>query len=71
LNELAPNIVAYCEGLQLALDVIGSVLCHKRMEEWYPVKTFSRIRIQNFYKETNINFVIFLLYKFYDRIKLS
>nr|XP_007134208.1 hypothetical protein PHAVU_010G028500g [Phaseolus vulgaris]ESW06202.1 hypothetical protein PHAVU_010G028500g [Phaseolus vulgaris] len=36
-NELARNMVAYCRGLPLALEVLGSFLCDKTMEEWESV----------------------------------
>jgi len=34
LNELARNIVAYCGGLPLALQVLGSFLGGRKMEHW-------------------------------------
>ena len=36
-NELAKEVVAYCEGLPLALEVIGSSLFGRTKEEWNTV----------------------------------
>ncbi|XP_019153900.1 PREDICTED: TMV resistance protein N-like [Ipomoea nil] len=33
-NELLDGIVAYCDGLPLALEVLGAYLCHKSKKEW-------------------------------------
>jgi len=43
LNELARNIVAYCGGLPLALEVLGSYLCGRTKEHWKSV--FSKLKI--------------------------
>jgi len=37
LSELSRNIVAYCGGLPLALEVLGSYLCQRTKEEWQSV----------------------------------
>ena len=39
LNELARNIVAYCAGLPLALQFLGSYLCDRTKEEWESVSS--------------------------------
>ncbi|KAL3027846.1 hypothetical protein AAZX31_03G079400 [Glycine max] len=36
-NELARNVVAYCGGLLLALEVLGSYLHGRRIDEWESV----------------------------------
>ncbi|ESW06194.1 hypothetical protein PHAVU_010G027900 [Phaseolus vulgaris] len=49
-NELARNTVAYCRGLPLALEVLGSFLCDKTMEEWERVlpkaKVIPKLQVQ-------------------------
>ncbi|KHN09917.1 TMV resistance protein N, partial [Glycine soja] len=42
-DELARNVVAYCGGLPLALEVIGSYLSERRKKEWESV--LSKLKI--------------------------
>ena len=42
-NELARSIVAYCGGLPLALQVLGSSLCEMSMEDWEIVSSKLKI----------------------------
>ncbi|XP_019189333.1 PREDICTED: TMV resistance protein N-like [Ipomoea nil] len=41
-NKLLDDIVAYCEGLPLALEVLGAYLCHKSKKEW--VSAFEKLK---------------------------
>ena len=36
-HELSRNVVAYCGGLPVALEVLGSYLCERTKEEWISV----------------------------------
>ncbi|XP_068477437.1 disease resistance protein RUN1-like isoform X2 [Phaseolus vulgaris] len=42
-NELARNMVAYCRGLQLDLEVLGSFLSHKTMKKWESVSSKAKV----------------------------
>ncbi|XP_031132343.1 TMV resistance protein N-like isoform X2 [Ipomoea triloba] len=41
-NKLLDGIVAYCEGLPLALEVLGAYLCHKSKKEW--ISAFEKLK---------------------------
>ena len=43
LHEHGRNVTPYCGGLPLALEVLGSFLCEKTMEEWESVSSKLKI----------------------------